>query len=69
MRDKATVIAELKAAVKEWSAKADEVGDCGGLQGWAVLNANPELHKRLQRLSKEAETLGITPDDLKLPKL
>lgn len=64
MRDKTIVIAELAAAAKELSDKADAMPDCGGLQGAAVLHNFPELRKRLQRLSKEAESLGITKSDL-----
>lgn len=65
MRDKAIIIAELKAAIAEWSNKADEMADCGGIQGAAVLEQNPKLAKKLQKLGEEAEKAGITKEDLK----
>lgn len=64
MRDKSTVIAELKALVKQLSDMADAMPDCGGLQGAAVLHAHPELKQRLIELGKEAEAMGVKPEEV-----
>lgn len=44
---------------------ADSMGDCGGVQGMAVLAQRPDLRKRLDDLAEEAHRLGITPEELK----
>lgn len=64
MRDKETVIKELKAAAKDLSRLADELPDCGGIQAAAVMAANPELVERFKALGREAEALGVTREDL-----
>ena len=63
-RNKKIVIAELKKAIADWEAKANQMGDAGGLQGYAVLATDPELDARIKRLAKEAEALGITEREL-----
>jgi hypothetical protein len=65
-RDRELVKRELLAVVKEIAERADKMGDCGGLQGFAVLAGNPTLNRRMERLAKEAEGLGITAGELGL---
>ena len=62
--DKAVVIRELKAVLKELEDKTNAVGDAGGMQGAAVLYHYPKLKKSLIALGNEAEALGVTEEDL-----
>lgn len=63
-RTREAVLAELKAVVAEIGKLVDDMPDCGGLQGAAVLYHRKDLHKKLKKLSKEAEKLGIKPEDV-----
>lgn len=59
------VIAQIKAIVKLISDTADTMGDCGGMQGAAVMGAFPDITNLLKQLGKEAEKLGVTAEELK----
>jgi hypothetical protein len=65
MRTKEEIIGDVKAVVQEISSLADEMGDCGGLQGAAVMSTHPEFVKRLQALEEEAKAAGLTEADFK----
>lgn len=62
MRTKDEIMADAKVVAKEISDLADTMGDCGGLQGAAVLYHHPELKKRLDDLSTEWIKAGYPTD-------
>lgn len=63
-RTREIVLAELKAVIAEITKLVDDMPDAGGFQGAAVLYHRKDLRKKLEKLSKEAEKLGIKPEEV-----
>lgn len=62
MRTKEEILTDVKAVAKQVSDLADTMGDCGGIQGLAVLTQRPELKKRLDDLQTEWLAAGYPRD-------
>lgn len=58
MRTQAQILADVKAIGKQISELADQMGDCGGMQGAAVMYHHPEFRKQLEALEAEWKANG-----------